>query len=40
MLRPNQQDKIVAMVSAGTKNAAYAARLFAVHPATGVETSG
>jgi DNA invertase Pin-like site-specific DNA recombinase len=33
-LRPNQQDEIVAMVSAGTKTAADAARLFAVHPAT------
>jgi hypothetical protein len=33
-LRPNQQDEIVAMVSAGTKTAAAAARLFAVHPAT------
>jgi DNA invertase Pin-like site-specific DNA recombinase len=33
-LRPNQQDEIVTMVSAGTKTAADAARLFAVHPAT------
>jgi hypothetical protein len=33
-LRPNQQDEIVAMVLAGTKTAADAARLFAVHPAT------
>jgi DNA invertase Pin-like site-specific DNA recombinase len=33
-LRPNQQDEIVAMVSGGTKTAADAARLFAVHPAT------
>jgi hypothetical protein len=33
-LRPNQQDEIVAMVSAGTKTAADAARLFNVHPAT------
>jgi hypothetical protein len=33
-LRPNQQEKIVAMVSAGTKTAADAARLFNVHPAT------
>jgi hypothetical protein len=32
-LRPNQ-DEIVAIVSAGTKTAADAARLFAVHPAT------
>src|SRR6202163_4714818 len=32
-LRPNQQDEIVAMVSAGTKTAADAARLFNVHPA-------
>src|ERR1700674_3764941 len=33
-LRPNQQDEIVAMVSAGSKTAADAARLFSVHPAT------
>src|ERR1700738_915916 len=33
-LRPNQQDEIVTMVSAGTKTAADAARLFNVHPAT------
>src|ERR1700731_1599591 len=33
-LRPNQQEEIVAMVSTGTKTAADAARLFAVHPAT------
>jgi DNA invertase Pin-like site-specific DNA recombinase len=33
-LRPNQQDEIVTMVSTGTKTAADAARLFAVHPAT------
>ena len=33
-LRPNQQEEIVAMVSAGTKTAADAARLFNVHPAT------
>jgi DNA invertase Pin-like site-specific DNA recombinase len=33
-LRPNQKDEIVAMVSAGTKTAADAARLFNVHPAT------
>jgi len=33
-LRPNQQDEIVIMVSAGTKTAADAARLFNVHPAT------
>jgi DNA invertase Pin-like site-specific DNA recombinase len=33
-LRPNQQDEIVAMVSAGTKTAADAARLFNIHPAT------
>src|ERR1700719_3862184 len=33
-LRPNQQDEIVAMVSAGTKTASDDARLFAVHPAT------
>jgi DNA invertase Pin-like site-specific DNA recombinase len=33
-LRPNQQDEIVRMVSAGTKTAADAARLFNVHPAT------
>src|SRR6202051_975523 len=33
-LRPNQMDEIVAMVSAGTKTAADAARLFNVHPAT------
>jgi DNA invertase Pin-like site-specific DNA recombinase len=33
-LRPNQQDEIVAMVSAGTKTAADAARLFAIHPTT------
>jgi hypothetical protein len=33
-LRPNQQDKIVTMVSTGTKTAADAARLFNVHPAT------
>jgi DNA invertase Pin-like site-specific DNA recombinase len=33
-LRPNQQDEIVAMASAGSKNAADAARLFNVHPAT------
>jgi DNA invertase Pin-like site-specific DNA recombinase len=33
-LRPDQQDEILAMVSAGTKTAADAARLFNVHPAT------
>jgi len=33
-LRPNQQDEIVAMVSAGTKTAADAGRLFNVHPET------
>jgi DNA invertase Pin-like site-specific DNA recombinase len=33
-LRPNQQDEIVTMVSTGTKTAADAARLFAIHPAT------
>ena len=33
-LRPNQQDEIVTMVSAGTKTAADAARLFNLHPAT------
>jgi len=33
-LRPNQQEEIVATVSAGTKTAADAARLFNVHPAT------
>ena len=33
-LRPNQQDEIVTMVSAGTKTATAAARLFNVHPAT------
>jgi DNA invertase Pin-like site-specific DNA recombinase len=33
-LLPNQQDEIVSMVSAGTKTAADAARLFNVHPAT------
>jgi hypothetical protein len=33
-LRPNQQDEIATMVSAGTKTAADAARLFNVHPAT------
>jgi len=33
-LRPEQQDKIVAMVSKWTKTAADAARLFNVHPAT------
>ena len=33
-LRPNQQEEIVAMVSRGSKNAADAARLFNVHPAT------
>jgi DNA invertase Pin-like site-specific DNA recombinase len=33
-LRPNQQDEIIAMVTKGTKTAADAARLFAVHPAT------
>jgi hypothetical protein len=33
-LRPNQQDEIVTMVSAGTKTAADAAGLFNVHPAT------
>jgi DNA invertase Pin-like site-specific DNA recombinase len=33
-LRPNQQEEIVAMVTKGTKTAADAARLFAVHPAT------
>jgi DNA invertase Pin-like site-specific DNA recombinase len=33
-LRPNQQDEIVAIVSMGTKTAADAARLLAVHPAT------
>ena len=32
--RPNQQDEIVAMVSAGSRTAADAARLFNVHPAT------
>jgi DNA invertase Pin-like site-specific DNA recombinase len=34
LLRPNQQDEIVTMVSTGTKTAADAARLFNVHPAT------
>src|SRR5580700_1593813 len=33
-IRPNQQNEIVTMVSAGTKTAADAARLFNVHPAT------
>jgi DNA invertase Pin-like site-specific DNA recombinase len=33
-LRPNQRNEIVTMVSAGTKTAADAARLFNVHPAT------
>jgi DNA invertase Pin-like site-specific DNA recombinase len=33
-LRPNQQDEIIAMVTMGSKTAADAARLFAVHPAT------
>jgi DNA invertase Pin-like site-specific DNA recombinase len=33
-LRPNQQDEIVTMVSTGTKTAADAAGLFAIHPAT------
>ena len=33
-LKPNQQDEIVTMVSTGSKTAADAARLFAVHPAT------
>jgi DNA invertase Pin-like site-specific DNA recombinase len=33
-LRPDQQDEIVSMVSAGNETAADAARLFNVHPAT------
>jgi DNA invertase Pin-like site-specific DNA recombinase len=39
-LRPNQQDEIIAIVSAGTKTAAEAARLFRCSPGDSVATFG